>query len=250
MHDVNAEQPTEQSRRGSTRLKVLGRLAGRMAHEINNALAGIRNASELLRRLGQGDADRQRYAGIIDREAGHIAQVMRCLTDALQDRGSSSCTASVAGVAAEAGLALVDPEGDVRLLVCLDDDAREIEAPEAILRLVMYSMLKCALGESSAGSAVRLRSERGDRAVVLSISTVPGDPPVPVPGVAVDSRSSVSAEGAQMRGIAGFDVSFAADMLELFDGSLTISSSNGGPRSFVSRWPAVPRLMEADRHGG
>ena len=68
----------------SQRLVLLGRLAGRMAHEINNPLGGLSNAAALLRRMGHNTADRERYVDTMEREVQNIAHVVRQLYETLE----------------------------------------------------------------------------------------------------------------------------------------------------------------------
>ena len=231
------------------RLLMLGRLAGWVAHEINNPLAGMRNAAELLRRLGHQEADRERYASIIDREVENVAGVVRHLSDALESRGSQ-CNANLADVVHDAAHALILPDGPFYIRVSIPDDARDVAVPEAILRLVVYSLVWSAMSASHPGGTVHVASLRDGPAVVLSVHTG---------GAALTSRAGRGAfpragPGAQGRtsrpAVPCFDLPFVRDILPLFEGSLTVGSAAAGGQRLITRWPASPRTSEEPRHDG
>ena len=61
------------------KLEALGRLTGGVAHDFNNFLAIIRTAAELIRRTGDDEARRERYAGAILETAARAALLTKQL---------------------------------------------------------------------------------------------------------------------------------------------------------------------------
>ena len=236
MRDVTTLRGAERRHIESQRLLLLGRLAGRVAHEINNPLGGLKNAAALLRRLGHNEADRARYADTIDREVENIAQVVRQLYETLEWGDVSRLDASVPEVVQTALQTLSGRYAAVAVDVRIAPDARRVAAPEAVVRLVVYTLLRNALNASPQGGTVLITSRRFESDIVLNIDDQG-------PGVPVELRDSLLRktvkQGKKARSDLILGLPFAREVLEVFDGTLTIESTPAGGASFVTKWPAV-----------
>jgi two-component system, NtrC family, sensor kinase len=73
--DLTGQLQTEEALRKSERLAAMGRMAGIIAHEINNPLAAITNAFFLLRDHPTLDEHARRYAQIADHELARVARI-------------------------------------------------------------------------------------------------------------------------------------------------------------------------------
>jgi signal transduction histidine kinase len=73
--DISAQLQTEDALRKSERLAAMGRMAGIIAHEINNPLEAITNAFFLLRDHPTLDEQARRYAQIADQELARVARI-------------------------------------------------------------------------------------------------------------------------------------------------------------------------------
>jgi len=73
--DITAQLQTEEALRKSERLAAMGRMAGIIAHEINNPLAAITNAFFLLRDHPSLDQQARWYAQIADHELSRVARI-------------------------------------------------------------------------------------------------------------------------------------------------------------------------------
>lgn len=73
--DITERLQTEEALRKSERLAAMGRMAGIIAHEINNPLEAITNAFFLLRDHPSLDETAQRYARIADQELARVARI-------------------------------------------------------------------------------------------------------------------------------------------------------------------------------
>ena len=236
MRDVTTLRGVERRHIESQRLLLLGRLAGRVAHEINNPLGGLKNAAALLRRLGHNEADRARYADTIDREVENIAQVVRQLYETLEWGDVSRLDASVPDVVQTALQTLSGRYAAVAVDVRIAPDARRVAAPEAVVRLVVYTLLRNALNASPQGGTVLITGRRFESDIVLNIDDEG-------PGVPVELRDSLLRktvkQGKKARSDLILGLPFAREVLEVFDGTLTIESTPAGGASFVTKWPAA-----------
>ena len=73
--DITARRRAEAELREVETLTTMGRIAARVAHEINNPLAGIQNSFLLLRDAIPADHPHYAYVGAIEREIRRIADV-------------------------------------------------------------------------------------------------------------------------------------------------------------------------------
>ena len=74
-HDISAQVQAEEALRQSERLAAIGRLAGVIAHEINNPLETIANALFLVRSHPSLKGEAQRFARIAEKEVARIQHI-------------------------------------------------------------------------------------------------------------------------------------------------------------------------------
>ena len=75
--DITAQLRAEEALREAERLAAMGRVAGIIAHEINNPLAAITNIFFLLRNHPSLDSDAQRYAALAEQELERVSHITR-----------------------------------------------------------------------------------------------------------------------------------------------------------------------------
>lgn len=235
MRDVTLLRAAERRRVESRRLQLLGRLSGRLAHEINNPLGGIRNAAALLLRIGDRPQDRERLARTIDVEVGNIARVIRHLYETLDWGDLTRLEANLAEVVEGVAQTLGTPPAGVRLVVNLDPDARVVPAPEAVVRLVVYTILRNAYNASPDGGTVTISSSREREDIVLHVDD-------DGPGIPREERESRLAPGSRRSGARNdlvFGLPFAREVVEAFGGSLDIGDAPGRGARLTVCWPAM-----------
>lgn len=240
LRDVTGARAAERRHLETQRLMLLGRLAGRVAHEINNPLGGLSNAAALLRRMGHNPADRERYVDTMEREVQNIAHVVRQLYETLEWGDTSRLEASVPEVVRSALDSLTERYGEFDLWQDIDPDARLVAVPEAVLRLVMYTVLRNAFGASTTGGRVQVLGRRDGDDVVI---TVNDQGPDIMPGGGAATRRAAPARGkVDSRADLALGLPFAREVLEVFDGALEVEegAENGGT-AFTTRWPVSAR---------
>ena len=75
--DITAQLQAEQTLRETEKLAAMGRVAGIIAHEINNPLAAITNLFYLLRHHPSLSAEAERYADMAEQELERISHITR-----------------------------------------------------------------------------------------------------------------------------------------------------------------------------
>jgi signal transduction histidine kinase len=240
MRDVTGARTAERRHLESQRLMLLGRLAGRVAHEINNPLGGLSNAAALLRRMGHNAADRERYVDTMEREVQNIAHVVRQLYETLEWGDTSRLEASVPEVVRGALDSLTERYGDLDVWQEIAPEARLVAVPEAVLRLVMYTVLRNALHASNRNGRVQILGRRDGDDVIITVDD--RGPDITPAGGATVRRAAPARGRVDNRADLAFGVPFAREVLEVFDGVLEVedATENGGT-AFTTRWPVSAR---------
>src|SRR6185436_10769704 len=100
--DITERRRAEDAMREMDTLSTMGRVAARVAHEINNPLAGIENAFLLIKDAVPPSHPHYAYVGAIEREIGRIATVTRQLYDTYRPASEGTSEASVPLVISDA----------------------------------------------------------------------------------------------------------------------------------------------------
>jgi PAS domain S-box-containing protein len=77
VRDITAQLRAEEALREAERLAAMGRVAGIIAHEINNPLAAITNIFYLLRNHPSLDSDARRFAELAEQELDRVSHITR-----------------------------------------------------------------------------------------------------------------------------------------------------------------------------
>jgi signal transduction histidine kinase len=240
MRDVTTARTAERRHLESQRLMLLGRLAGRVAHEINNPLGGLSNATALLRRMGHNTADRERYVDTLEREVQNIAHVVRQLYETLEWGDTSRLEASVPEVVRSALDSLTERYGELDVWQDIAPEARLVAVPEAVLRLVMYTVLRNALQASSRNGRVQVLGRREGDDIVITVND--RGPDITPTGGVVARRVAPPRGRVDNRADLALGVPFAREVLEVFDGALDVEDGTElGGTAYTTRWPVSAR---------
>ncbi len=154
------------------------RMAGYLAHEVNNPLAGLRNAALLIRRA-QGDAEKlARYLDLMDQGITRIQGVVQALAELNREmRPEDSVGALEVAREVESLISRALTARHLTLEVAVDPEAR-LSAPEAeVVRQVLFNLLMNAIEASPPEGRLQLGGDlEGDLLVLTLRDTGPGVP--------------------------------------------------------------------------
>lgn len=179
IHDVTDKKLTEESLRESEQRQVeaekmaaTGRMAARVAHEINNPLAGIQNAFQLIRDAVPKNHPDYDMVERIDREIDRIASIVKQMYTLYSPRAERVDDIRVANTVRDV-LAMLEP---LRREHGVQFDARDVlpglvvRMPEGGLQQTLYNLVTNAIEASAPGGVVAIAAQlSGEDSVELTI---------------------------------------------------------------------------------
>ncbi len=158
--DVSDRERAERALRELATFSTMGRLAARVAHEINNPLAGIQNSFMLIKDAVPDDHPYVRYVGAIEREIDRIASVTRQLYGLYRaERDDAAETAIGIAVSDAVGLLnQVNRRANVRIETDTDGASSVLPLPDALIRQIVFNLVQNAVEASPPGTSVAVRA--------------------------------------------------------------------------------------------
>ena len=227
----------ERHRRQMERLAALGQLAAGVAHEINNPLAGLRNAFELIKEDLTPQHPHFELLEAIDQEIERIGSIVyqmyqlygRALQKATEfdfERVVQEVVSLLARVARKRGVSLQTET--VRRLPA-------VTLPQGEVKQVLYNLMLNAIQASSDGQAVRIRiSADGDEVVVAIEDRGSGIPPDVLPRI-FDPFFSTKTDAPQ--GGMGLGLSVSQSLMEALGGRIEVESRPSQGTIFSAVFP-------------
>jgi len=157
--------------RGAEKLVATGRMAARIAHEINNPLTGISGAIQLIKADLDAETPTYRYAEMVEREITRVSNIVRQMYGLYRPEREVSRVIDLQPVLAEV-VTLMTPDAErarvqLRLLVQGGEPAL---VQEQNLRQVLMNVVRNAIEVTTPGGAVELSVERHGRCVDVVVA--------------------------------------------------------------------------------
>jgi PAS domain S-box-containing protein len=230
--DLSERQRGEDTLRELDTLSTMGRLAARVAHEINNPLAGIQNSFLLIKGAIPESHPYYAYVGAIEREIARMATITRQLYETYRPDGDASEEASVPILISDAVTMLeqVNRAAQVRIEVDTSGSPPVLQLSGALLRQAVYNLVQNAVEASPHGGIVRVRAWRAGHTFWLSV-TDQG------PGVPADIRSRifepfVTTKTGLRTGGMGLGLSLVKRSVQALGGRIELRDPEGGGAEF------------------
>ncbi|HEV8151000.1 MAG TPA: ATP-binding protein, partial [Gemmatimonadales bacterium] len=239
--DLTAARRAEAQLREVEALSSIGRIAARVAHEINNPLAGIQNCFLLLRDVIPPEHPHYAYVAAMDREIGRIANVTRQLYETYRSEGNGARGAGVRTLIGDAVALLeqVNRQSKVRIHAELEAVPSEVSIPESVLRQSVYNLVQNAVEASPPGGTVTVKASVVDSMFVLTVRDegpgVPGELRTRIFQPFVSSKE----RNAAASGV-GIGLSMVQRSVTALGGTIDIVDPPQGGAEFVVRIPLSP----------
>ena len=227
----------EQQRAESEKLAATGRMSARIAHEINNPLAGIKNSFLLVK---DGIPTTHRYYDYVRRietEIERIARIVRQMFDLYRPQ-QDSVRSFPADLAIRDVVALLRTncrERDITIDVEINTPALNVALSEGSLRQVLYNVIQNAIDASSPGGTVRVRAAAEQQQLTVSvIDQGHGIPEEIRPQIFEPFFTTKS--GLERSGL-GLGLSVSKGLVEAMGGKLDFESTVGKGTTFMITLP-------------
>jgi signal transduction histidine kinase len=249
--DVTERRRAEEALREIGALTTMGRLAARVAHEINNPLAGIQNSFLLLADAIPPDHPHYRFVGAIEREIQRIAVVTRQLYETYRPDQSSTASSSVVLAVTDAVSFLdqVNRGRGVRIVTDVTRAPSSIPIPDALLRQTLYNLVQNAVEASPPNGVVTVTAARTADTCIIVVRDEGA-------GIAPHLRERIfdpffSTKDAKVKTSGmGLGLALVKQSVEAVGGTIHLVDSLEGGATFEVRLPMTPVTRVAGERQG
>ncbi|QPD04822.1 MAG: putative Histidine kinase [Candidatus Nitrospira kreftii] len=162
----------ESQRAQTEKLAAVGQMAAAVAHEINNPIAGIRNAFILVKQAVDQAHPHYEFVGMIDREISRVATIVRNMYQLYRNEPSR-----VEPVHLQLLLRDLDAlfakqllQREITFVATLSRPTMTLEVSPSDLFQVLVNLMQNAIDSSRQGGTIRLSVEEEDDIVTINVS--------------------------------------------------------------------------------
>jgi hypothetical protein len=227
----------EQRQRQMEKLAALGELAAGVAHEINNPLAGMRNAFELIKSSISPEHEHYELLGLIDREIERISGIIHQMYQLYRRSPQQPSAFSLAQVIGEETYLLEAParKRSVQLQWHGSSDPLEVHLAEGEVKQILYNLIRNAVQASPAGDVVTISAKGTGSEVAVSVED--RGPGIPDEVAARMFEPFFTTKQTGPEGGMGLGLSVSRSLIESMDGRIEISSKEGQGAVFTAVFP-------------
>lgn len=227
----------EQHRRQMEKLAALGQLAAGVAHEINNPLAGIRNAFELIKSEFPQTHQHFELLELVDREIERISSIVLQMYQLYGPSRHQPREFLFDQAITEVATLLdtVAQKQSVTLTTFCEHDGIPVFLPEGPVRQILYNLIHNAIlaAPQKTDVSVELRRQ-GDQISVLVTDRGAGISDEILPRIFdpfFTTRTSIPGNGL------GLGLSVSRNLIDSMGGAISVETTAGGGSCFTARFP-------------
>jgi hypothetical protein len=234
----------EHQRAESEKLAATGRMAARIAHEINNPLGGIKNSFLLLRDIMDKAHPHYEYAALVEKEIDRIAGIVRKMFDVYRPDGEGVTEVSIEEIVRDVAAILESTcrASQVELRLEMPESPIKATLPGGYVNQVLFNLIRNSIEASESGDAVNVSAGlEGDVAVIRVRDEGRGIPDEIEERVFEPFFTTKDVSG--LNGL-GLGLSVSKGMVEAMGGSIAFESKPAQGTTFTVTLPIGERAEE------
>ncbi len=220
----------EKQRLENEKLAATGRMAARIAHEINNPLGAIKTAFNLLSPVLPQEHRYHHYVGKIEKEIDRIARIVRQMLDLYKPDTDTPKEFRVDQTIKEI-LALMKPgEREIKFDLDLAQAREKITLPENMLRQILYNLALNAVEASPAEGIIRITAAIAENRLHIAVADQGEGIPAEI-GARI-FEPFFTTKRTSTAGGAGLGLSVCKTLVETMAGEIAFASQPGKGTEF------------------
>jgi PAS domain S-box-containing protein len=170
--DITEKIKTGELLKETEKLAATGRMAARIAHEINNPLAGIKNSLLLVEKAIPAEHQYYKYLNLASNEIDRITKIIKDMYVLYQPDTKNNTTFRVQQIVDDIKLLLEQNchIKNLKIISSMPDRAIKVNLPEGSFRQILYNLILNAIEASPQNGEITIRAEQTQNLLNLTIS--------------------------------------------------------------------------------
>jgi PAS domain S-box-containing protein len=222
----------ETQRAQAEKLAAMGRLAAGVAHEINNPIAGIKNAFELVKQAVDPAHPHAEFTGMIDREITRVTSIVQNMYQLYRPESGKGEPVELQTMIMDIKVLFAKQLEQRRLMLVIDVDPRIcwLCVPRRDMLQVLLNLLHNAIDYTSEGETIKLTVHMESAAIRIAVSDQgAGIHPDDLPHI-FDPFFTTKTRGDQ-KGM-GLGLSISQSLVNAMGGTIEVQTQPNGGSTF------------------